>query len=163
MYKLALSWLEDGRNRSQTFSFDEKAADPIRIGRDASQCDVVLKDTTKTVSGLHVEIFFNYQHHTFYLRNLTKNRDRPNPAWVDGQKIIQQEMPLRSGTNIQLGKVSLKANIESPGIESNPVRGLKCHVCGHISPQDRLSLVCPWCGTSLASADSAMFFPDELT
>lgn len=160
MHKLALEWVEEGRNRSQAFSFDSSAQPPVRIGRNESQCDVVLRDATKTVSGLHVEIFFNSHTQTFYLRNITKNRDRPNPAWVDGQKIIQQEIPLKPGATIQLGKVSLKAVIESPS-KSKPVHGLKCHVCNHISPQDRLSLVCPWCGTSLASAETTVFFPDE--
>ena len=160
MHRLALEWLEDGRNRSQAFSFDSSASRPIRIGRDASQCDVILKDSTKTVSGLHVEIYVNSQNHTFYLRNLTKSRDKPNPAWVDGQKIIQQEIPLKPGSTIQLGKMSLKVNIE-PASVRKPVYGLKRHVCGNVSPQADLSLVCRWCGTSLTAAETAVYFSDE--
>ena len=160
MHRLALEWLEEGRNRSQAFSFDSSASRPIRIGRDASQCDVILKDSTKTVSGLHVEIYLNLQNNTFYLRNLTKSRDKPNPAWVNGQKIIQQEIPLKPGSTIQLGKMSLKVNIE-PASGNKPVYGLKCHVCGNVSPQADLSLVWRWCGTSLAAAETAMYFADE--
>lgn len=160
MHRLALEWVEEGRSRSQAFSFDSSAARPVRIGRDASQCDIVLKDSTKTVSGLHIEIFFNAQNHTFYLRNLTRERDRPNPAWVDGQKVIQQEIGLKTGTTIQLGKVSLKVNIDS-ATGTKQVYGLKCHVCGNVSPQADLSLVCRWCGTSLAAAETAVYFADE--
>lgn len=159
MHRLALEWLEEGRNRSQVFSFDSVNR-LVRIGRDAKECDVILKDSTKTVSGLHVEVYFNLQNNTFYLRNLTRSRDKPNSAWVDGKKIIQQEIPLKPGSTIQLGKMSLKVNIE-PAAGSKPVYGLKCHVCGNVSPQADLSLVCRWCGTSLAAAETAVYFADE--
>lgn len=159
MHRLALEWVEEGRNRSQTFSFNQAGERPVRIGRDDKQCNLVLKDTTNTVSGLHVEIFFNPQNHTFYLRNLTKNRARPNPAWVDGQKVIEQEIALKPGTTIQLGRMMLRANIESTPA-SKPVYGLKCHVCSNISPRSDLSLVCRWCGTSLVAAESAIYFPE---
>lgn len=160
MHRLTLEWVEEGRNRSQTFSFNQSTARPVSVGRDESKCDVVIKDSTKTVSGLHIEIFLNFETHTFYLRNLTKNREKPNPAWVDGQKIIQQEIPLKPGAVIQLGKVKLKANFASSAVRK-PVHGLKCHVCGNISPREDLSLVCRWCGTSLAAAETAVYFPDE--
>lgn len=161
MHRLVLEWVEEGRNRSQAFSFDSSAERPVRIGRDESKCDVVLRDATKTVSGLHVEIFFNSLTSTFYLRNLTSKRDRPNPAWVDGQKIIEQEIPLKPITTIQVGKMRLRVNISSTSGGNKLAHGLKCHVCNHISSQDRLSLVCPWCGTSLASAETTVYFPDE--
>jgi hypothetical protein len=74
MHRLALEWLEEGRNRSQAFSFDSSASRPIPIGRDASQCDVILKDSTKTVSGLHVEIYLNLQNNTFIYVILLKQR-----------------------------------------------------------------------------------------
>ncbi len=161
MHKIALEWVEEGRNRSQAFSFEKPKEPPIRIGRDESQCDVIVKDPSKTVSGLHVEIFFDVAKHTFYLRNLTKNRDKPNPAWVNGQKVVEADAVLKHRATIQLGKVTLTANVTSDAPEDAPVHGLKCHVCGHVSPQASLSLVCQWCGTSLASAPTAVYFPDE--
>jgi predicted component of type VI protein secretion system len=161
MHKLSLDWVEEGQNHSKAFSSDQIAERPVRIGRDQSQCDVALKDNTRTVSKLHVEIFFDSQSHRFYLRNLTRDRERPNPAWVDGQKIIEQEIPLKPpGANIQLGKVSLRVKILLPA-GSKPIYGLKCHVCGKISPREDLSIVCRWCGTSLAAAETAVYFPDE--
>lgn len=161
MHKIALEWVEEGRNRSQAFSFDKPNEPPIRIGRDESQCDVIVKDPAKTVSGLHVEIFFDVAKHTFYLRNLTKNRDKPNPAWVNGQKVVAEDTALKHRATIQLGKMTLTAKVTSDAPEDAPAHGLKCHVCGHVSPQASLSLVCQWCGTSLASAPTAVYFPDE--
>ncbi len=161
MHKIVLEWVEEGRNRSQTFSFDKPNEPPIRIGRDEIQCDVIIKDPSKTVSGLHVEIFFDVVKHTFYLRNVTKNRDKPNPAWVNGQKVVAENVALKYRATIQLGKVTLTANVTSDAPEDAPVHGLKCHICGHVSPQASLSLVCQWCGTSLASAPTAVYFPDE--
>lgn len=161
MHKIVLEWVEEGRNRSQTFSFDKPNEPPIRIGRDESQCDVIIKDPTKTVSGLHVEIFFDVAKHTFYLRNVTKNRENPNPARVNGQKVVAEDVTLKYRSTIQLGKVMLTANVTSDAPEDAPVHGLKCHVCGHVSPQTSLSLVCQWCGTSLASAPTAVYFPNE--
>ncbi|MBW4662990.1 MAG: FHA domain-containing protein [Chroococcus sp. CMT-3BRIN-NPC107] len=161
MHKIALEWVEEGRNRSQAFTFDKPNEQPIRIGRDERQCDVIIKDLAKTVSGLHVEIFFDTAKYTFYLRNLTKNRDKPNPAWVNGQKVVEEDTALKHRAIIQLGKMTLTANVTSDMPEDTPVNGLKCHVCGHVSPQSSLSLVCQWCGTSLASAPTAVYFPDE--
>ena len=113
MHKIALEWVEEGRNRSQAFSFSKPNEPSIRIGRDESQCDVIIKDPAKTVSGLHIEIFFDVAKKTFYLRNLTKNRDRPNPALVNGQKIVAEDVALSRCTTIQLGKMTLTANVTS--------------------------------------------------
>lgn len=161
MHKIVLEWVEEGRNRSQTFSFDRPNEPPIRIGRDESQCDVIIKDPSKTVSGLHVEIFFDIAKRTFYLRNITRNREKPNPARVNGQKVVAEDVALKYQSTIQLGKVTLTANVTSDAPEDAPVHGLQCHVCGHVSPQASLSLVCQWCGTSLASAPTAVYFPNE--
>ena len=161
MHKITLEWVEEGRNRSQTFSFDKPNEPPIRIGRDESQCDVIVKDPAKTISGLHVEIFFDVARRNFYLRNLTKNREKPNPAWVNGQKVVGEDVVLSRRAMIQLGKITLTANVTSDVPEDAPVNGLKCHVCNHVSPQASLSLVCQWCGTSLASAPTVVYFPNE--
>ncbi len=141
LHKITLEWVEEGRNRSQTFSFDKPSEPPIRIGRDESQCDVIVKDPAKTISGLHVEIFFATSKNTFYLRNLTKNRDKPNPAWVNGQKVVGEEVVLSRRAMIQLGKIALSANVTPDAPEDAPVNGLKCHVCNHVSPQASLSMV----------------------
>ena len=83
--------------------------------------------------------------------NRTRDRAKPNPVIVDGRKIIRELAPLKAGSTIKLGRVSLKVRSID---RKQPVYGLKCHVCGHVSPHTDLSLVCRWCGTSLAAAQS---------
>lgn len=159
MHRLVLEWVEEGRDRSQAFSFNSTGEQSIRIGRDDRQCNLVIKDATLTVSGLHVEIFFNSRSQNFCLRNLTKNRQRPNPAWVNGQKIVEQEADLNPGATIQLGKVKLRANIMAP--QPKPIYGLKCHICNRVSPRADLSLVCRWCGTSLVAAVTEVYYSES--
>lgn len=126
MQQLTLEWAIANQHLSQTLSFDQSTKIPgmIRIGRDAARCDVVLKhpdpNIEKTVSGLHIEIFFNPTTYSFYLRNLTRDRQppkQPNPVVVDGQKIITEEVSLQVGSQIRLGRIALTVRaIESPQI-----------------------------------------------
>ena len=104
MNKLTLEWAEAGQFKTQAISDQQLSKNPatVRIGRDASLCDVVLSDFT--VSPLHAEIFFDPQQQCFYLRNL---RDT-NPPIVNGLLVPQGQVMLDEGTTIQLGAVELR-------------------------------------------------------
>ncbi|MBD1998707.1 FHA domain-containing protein [Leptolyngbya sp. FACHB-541] len=182
MNQLTLQWVEAGHVKTYTIADKQQSINSsggIRIGRDPVRCDLVL--THPTVSGLHVEIFYNPQHGGFYLRNL---RDT-NPPLVNRQKLTEGEVALRQGTSIYLGQVELQvvaiassvANTVAvpPPTATTPVQptehpaasrastsyGLKCPRCHQVSPYERLSLGCPWCGTSLAAAVSVLMVPGE--
>jgi hypothetical protein len=104
MNQLTLEWAEAGQFKTQAISDQQLSKNPatVRIGRDASLCDVVLSDFT--VSPLHAEIFFDPQQQCFYLRNL---RDT-NPPIVNGLLVPQGQVMLDEGTTIQLGAVELR-------------------------------------------------------
>jgi pSer/pThr/pTyr-binding forkhead associated (FHA) protein len=72
MNQLTLDWLEAGQPKQQILSDQQitKIPGTTRIGRDATQSDIVIADMT--VAPCHVEIFFNPQQQCFYLRNLRK-------------------------------------------------------------------------------------------
>ena len=176
MAELTLTWTEQHQHRSQTIVAQQPSKHPgtVRIGRDPARCDIVLTDPT--VSGLHIEIFFNSQQQNFYLRNLRST----NPAVVDGKVITTGEVSLRQGSTIYLGQIALtvvtvnSASFGVPAtivIPSQPVKsinqprlpitqdyGLRCpnSKCSKTSPYIRLELGCPWCGTSLAAAASVL-------
>jgi predicted component of type VI protein secretion system len=145
MSELILEWKESGASQTQTIS---KSA---TIGRDPTRCNLLLSHPT--VSGLHAMIYFRDSDSQFYVRNL---RDS-NPPVVDGKNLVQGEAPLHQGSKIYLGQVMLtvtKVSVQGGQDEY----GLKCTnlACGRVSPYDRLKLVCPWCGTSLAAAPSVI-------
>jgi hypothetical protein len=178
MNELVIEWREAGQLRRETIRDRQPSKYPgtVRLGRDPSRCDVVLSDLT--VSGLHVEIFFNPQQQVFTLRNLRVT----NPPLVDGQVINQGEARLTSGSTIHLGQVALKVavvsivvvNHISPtilippqvlGVVNQPARniasyGLQCPNCHRVSPYERMDLGCQWCGTSLAAAASVLMMPN---
>lgn len=74
----------------------------FRIGRDPLRCDLVLGNPT--VSGLHVEIFFDSQQQGFLIRNLRQS----NPPVVDGKQLLENTLPLSEGSIIHLGQQELK-------------------------------------------------------
>lgn len=174
MHELTLMWTENRQIITQTIREQQPSQEPatVRIGRDPARCDIVL--TEPTVSGLHVEIFFNSQNNRFYLRNLRYN----NPPLVDGKNIIQGEVPLTEGSIIHLGQMVLKvlgvivregevpSTVLMPSqqfkIPNQPVEsvstphGLQCPNCDRFSPYACLDLGCPWYGTSLVAAVSAL-------
>lgn len=173
MNELTLKWTEAGQSRTQTLNDQHPTKHPgtIRIGRDPTRCDLVLSHPT--VSGLHIEIFFNQTKHNFYLRNLRET----NPPIINHQKLITGELPLNVGSHLQLGQqqlevvaVSLSQFLIPPtrlflpdeaiGIASvnlNPVQyGLQCPKCDRVSSYQQLNSGCPWCGTSLAAAISVV-------
>jgi predicted component of type VI protein secretion system len=113
MCELTLEWLQAGQLRRETIRHPQLSKSPgtVRIGRNPEECDIILTDPT--VSGLHVEIFFNPSSQTFCLRNLRHT----NPPVVDDRQIVAAEVPLRQGSIIALGQLELKVveiSLEKP-------------------------------------------------
>lgn len=175
MNEITLEWQEAGQISRETIRDNQPSKHPgtIRLGRDPLQCDIVLSDPT--VSGLHIEIFFNTQYQCFALRNL---RDT-NPPVVDGRQIQHGEAFLSTGSSIYLGQLELTVVAISRPIPNNSISptilmppqplivsnqpastlesyGLQCPSCGKVSPYERLDWGCQWCGTSLAAAASIL-------
>lgn len=172
MHEIILEWQEISQLRKEVIRDRQLSKNPgtVRLGRDPLQCDIVL--THPTVSGLHVEIFFNQNCNCFQVRNLRQS----NPPMVDGKNLIQGEMSLSEGSTICLGQIEIKVvavtlagssvppTILMPpnsGNLANQVYGLKCPQCDRISPFEQLDLGCPWCGTSLAAASSVLITPNS--
>lgn len=175
MHALTLEWQEASQLRQETIRHQQPSRylGSVRLGRDPARCDIVLSDPT--VSGLHVEIFFNPSTHAFSLRNLRLT----NPPLIDGRQLTQGEAPLNQGTIIFLGQVALKVtgvalaapnngipptilvspqalvavNQPNPNVVSY---GLQCPNCRRISSYERIDLGCHWCGISLAAAASVL-------
>lgn len=168
MYEIALEWTEGNRQITQTITSEQTTKSPgkIRIGRDETQCDIVLNDFTNTVSRLHIEIFFDTIQNNLTLRNLTQTRQKPNPVIVDHKKIIQQEMPLKIGSQIKLGKWSLKVkHIQLPENEfqsgsNQGSYGVKCPN-GHILAQNYLGDFCPYCGSAVQASETVLIPPHQ--
>ena len=113
--QLTLEWQEAGQLRNITIQDKQQSKNPgtIRIGRDPAQCDIIFSDMT--VSGLHVEIFFNQQQQCFYVRNLRQT----NPPIIDGCPLPTGEVTFSQGSNIQLGQMNLKVTNISLGQSSS--------------------------------------------
>ncbi|MBD2179022.1 FHA domain-containing protein [Pseudanabaena sp. FACHB-1998] len=160
MAELTLEWVESGVKKSSKV---ELAI--ARIGRDPARCDLVLSHPT--VSGLHVVIYFDPQKQSFWIRNMRES----NPPIVDGHRLEQGEIELQNNSAIALGQQLLQVTqIQISPIEinppitihgNNPVYGLQCpnFKCAKISSYEKITLVCPWCGTSLAGAASSILPP----
>ncbi|TVP64681.1 MAG: FHA domain-containing protein [Nodularia sp. (in: Bacteria)] len=183
MNALTLQWHDAGQDRVQDIYEQQPSKNPstVRIGRDPMRCDILLSHPT--VSGLHVEIFFHNQQQCFYIRNLRS----PNPPMIDGQQLVQGEMPLHEGSIIYLGQAKLQvtnvainnipATILTPPQPSVQLRhdhhpttppsppegvyGLECPRCHKVSPVENLQIGCPWCGTSLAASVSVLVAPNN--
>ncbi|MFW6359957.1 MAG: FHA domain-containing protein [Chroococcales cyanobacterium] len=184
MAELTLEWHQSGHRIEETI-FDQQASKhpgTVRLGRDPARCDLILSHPT--VSGLHVEIFFDFQQQQFFLRNLRKT----NPPVVDGHQLTEGEVPIHKGSAIYLGQMVLNVtSVSLPIPESSipqtilippdpnfiseetqqptsppsaPTYGLQCPRCSRISSYDRIDFGCPWCGTSLAAAASILI-PEE--
>ncbi|GAB4376044.1 MAG: serine/threonine-protein kinase [Elainellaceae cyanobacterium] len=104
VHELTLEWAEAGQLYTQVIYPQQpsKHPDVIRVGRDPSRCDIVLSDIT--VSGLHIELFFNLQDQHFYVRNLRQT----NPPLVNGQPLPTGERQLHQWSTLQLGQVELR-------------------------------------------------------
>ncbi|MEA5578053.1 FHA domain-containing protein [Anabaena sp. UHCC 0451] len=181
MNVLTLQWHEASITRTQQIYEQQYSKNPgtCRIGRDPLRCDIVL--THPTVSGLHIEIFFDSQQQRFYIRNLRE----PNPPQIDGKPLIKGEISLSEGSIIYLGQQQLQVTaisvdsipatiIVQPPLQSvhnhhkqsiptqpNPVYALECPKCHKMSPPENLQIGCPWCGTSLAAAVSVLLAPSH--
>ena len=182
MNALTLQWHDAGQIKTQQIDEQQpsKNTGTFRIGRDPLRCDLILSHPT--VSGLHVEIFFHFQQQHFYIRNLRE----ANPPQIDGQQLVEGEMPLHEGSIIYLGQQQLQVtdisinNIaetillapQQPPVQlqhihykkslptqPNSVYGLQCPRCQKVSPPENLQVGCPWCGTSLAAAVSVLVAP----
>lgn len=108
MDAITLAWTEAGQRKTQTFvdTYSTKNPGSIRVGRDPAQCDVVLPSLSasdRTVSRLHIEIAFNPNHSSFYLRNLKPQ----NPVQVDGSAVADEAV-LKEGSIIRLGKAEVE-------------------------------------------------------
>ncbi|MEM9137453.1 MAG: FHA domain-containing protein [Cyanobacteria bacterium P01_F01_bin.42] len=170
MNELTLEWSENGQTHRHSFQNHQLTKQPgvYRIGRDPARCDLVLRD--RSVSALHVEIFLNHPQKLVQIRNLRAS----NPPLVDGRQLITGESPLHQGSRISLGRVEMIiTSLQFPVAQSpvqNPAQGsaqssaedygLKCPnpSCGKVSAYDSVVLLqgCPWCGFSLAAADSVV-------
>jgi hypothetical protein len=181
MPELILEWREGDRIKTQTLRDRQASKNPgtVRLGRDPLRCDIVISDPT--VSGLHIEIYFNPQQHQFILRSLRPS----NPPLIDGRALPAGEVILSAGSTLQLGQIqvaivaihlagvnfstaptllfhspqqALQPPLPHPHLPApapQPIAyGLKCPHCHRISTYDRIELGCPWCGTSLAAAAS---------
>ncbi|MBW4649072.1 MAG: FHA domain-containing protein [Kastovskya adunca ATA6-11-RM4] len=174
MHELTLEWQEKGQIKRETIYNQQRSRSPgtVRLGRDPARCDLVLSDPT--ISGLHVEIFFNTTTHNFALRNLRQS----NPPVVNGEQVTHGEISLSQGSIIYLGQAEVKvvavllsAPIIPPTMLVPPTPsiqpqhspevtyGLECPRCHRTSAYERLDWGCQWCGTSLAAAASVLMTP----
>ena len=173
--QLTLAWTEAGVRQTRTIQNGEPSKNPgtVRLGRDPAKCDIVFSHPS--VSGLHVEIFFNQELQEYAVRNLRES----NPPLVDGKILARGEAKLNSGSRIHLGQVEIEVVkvmevevaapltvlLSGPPVQSSSPPtgpssyGLQCPKCSRISPYAQLNVGCPWCGTSLAAAASVMLSP----
>ncbi|NJL62897.1 MAG: FHA domain-containing protein [Methylacidiphilales bacterium] len=186
MSALTIKWYDAGQEKTQTIYEQQPSKNPgtVRIGRDPLRCDIVLSHPT--VSGLHVEIFFNSQQQKFFIRNLREQ----NPSVVDGRRLTRGEQPLNQGSVILLGQTNIQvtgiSTIEATVLSPPPVNfrsqpghtpvvakpllsqhhkpsyGLQCPRCDRVSPHEHLEIGCQWCGTSLAAAASVLVTPNQI-
>ncbi|MBW4585814.1 FHA domain-containing protein [Aetokthonos hydrillicola Thurmond2011] len=179
MNALTLQWHDAGTEKTQQIYEQQssKHYGTIRIGRDPLRCDIVLNNPT--VSGLHVEIYFDSAEQQFFIRNLRSQ----NPPLVDGRQLNQGELPLKEGSTICLGQQELRVTAisipstssvpptvlippplpnrkQNPIVQQQGVYGLECPKCHKVSSPDYLQVGCPWCGTSLAAAMSVLTPPN---
>jgi hypothetical protein len=160
MSELTLAWVEAGLTKHYKIGLTM-----VRVGRDPAKCDLVLSDPT--VSGLHVVIYFDPQKRKYWLRNMRES----NPPVVDGKRLVQGEIELQQNSAIALGHqilqiteivtqspISVPSPAPHPHNNPNQVYGLQCPnlKCAKISGYEKITLVCPWCGTSLAGAASSI-------
>lgn len=106
VHELTLEWVEAGQLRTQTIRDRQRSKNPgtIRIGRNPQLCDIAIAEPT--VSGLHVEIFFNAHQQSFYIRSLRQS----NPPLVNGQRLGTEEVKLEQGSTLRLGRIKLRVS-----------------------------------------------------
>jgi predicted component of type VI protein secretion system len=117
MNALTLQWYDAGQQKTQKIYENGPSKNPgtFRIGRDPLRCDIVLSHPT--VSGLHIEIYFQLQQQSFVVRNLREQ----NPPVVDGRQLVQGEVPLKQGSILYLGQQELRViGVSIPAASSVP-------------------------------------------
>ncbi|MCT7951313.1 FHA domain-containing protein [Ancylothrix sp. C2] len=136
--QLTLEWKECGAVKFHVIDDRHSSKNPgtVRLGRDPNKCDIVLANPT--VSGLHIEIFFNEQDNKFWLRNLRES----NPPVVDQKRLISGEVPLDEDSVIYLGDlqlvvktISVDCTIAPTILVPPPVPGISPSKSPQISPQ----------------------------
>lgn len=164
MSELTLQWSELGQTKTLILRDQQpsKQLGKIRLGRDPALCDIVFQE--RSVSGLHVEIFFQPQAQQFFIRNLRLQ----NPPLVDGTLLKQGDLPVRAGSRIKLGRVDLNITAmaitpvsTSPtfpksGPPSTAAYGLQCPQCDHVAAYSNNAIKqdCPMCGHSMATSNT---------
>lgn len=163
MSELTLQWSEFGQTKIQVLRDQQPSKQPgkIRLGRDPALCDIIFQE--RSVSGLHVEIFFQPQAQQFFIRNLRLQ----NPPLIDGTLLKQGDLPIRAGSRIKLGRIELQVSamtITPPaapvfpksGPPSTAAYGLQCPQCHHVSAysNDAIKQDCPMCGHSMATSNT---------
>ena len=142
MSRLILEWQENQQALTEMINGEKATRNmPTTIGRNPS-CDIRLNDRSKTISGVHIGIFFELTTNNFYLLNLTCDRPQPNPAIIDGRKIFTEEVILHTGSKIQLGK---EVKLQVKAIEKQVQRKSKCShpKTPHVLPLEYLHGNCP--------------------
>ena len=159
MYQITLEWSDTNRVRTKTITSADYTHTPkkIIIGRGSENvCDVVLKHQNpqilKTVSRVHLELLYDQNQNCFFAKNLTQNHQihkLPNPAIINGQKVIKEIVKIEQGSQIKLGKILLKvkflelqktndkfmvtcSNPNDPHVLDLEYEGLNCPICGYI-------------------------------
>lgn len=168
MSELTLAWSENGHQHQHTFHDNQPSKHPgvYRLGRDPARCDLVLHD--RSVSALHIEIVFNSLQKQARVKNLRSS----NPPLVNGLQLKTGEAALHQGSKINLGRVELTVsglNFGPTPVASSPLAspdyGLSCPnpACGKVSAYNSAILQqgCPWCGFSLAAANSVVMIPPK--
>jgi len=156
MYRITLAWQEKDRIRTRTIADDDYTLYPnkIIVGRgDENECDITLHhldpEIIRTVSLIHLEIFYDQETNKFLGKNLTKNRQppkRPNPIIIDGKKIINDIVEIKQNSVLKLGKITMVVrNIELPENKGKYI--IKCSgPQKHSLSMEYEGSNCPYCG-----------------
>jgi pSer/pThr/pTyr-binding forkhead associated (FHA) protein len=158
MYKISLEWFDGNRTHTRTILAEDKTKENglITIGRDENQCDIFFPISETTVSRSHAAIFYDGKQKKLFVKNLTKNKTTPNPVIVDGKSVILEAAPLKIGSIIKLGKLSINVTqIEFTATGTEQVYGVRC-INGHLLPYDHIGDFCPYCGVSLQASETVL-------
>lgn len=105
MSRLILIWQEGYETRAETIEISAGSkADPIRLGRDPSLCDIVFSDPR--ISRVQAEINWDQREGRFYLQNLRQQ----NPIFVENQPLIGSTA-LDNNAVISIGKTQVQVNL----------------------------------------------------
>ncbi|NJO85354.1 MAG: FHA domain-containing protein [Synechococcaceae cyanobacterium RM1_1_27] len=162
MYQLTLEWQTGSQLQQAMLTWDPAELETLQTLGRSPDCTVTLLDPARHISGRHAGISFKAETQSFWLRNLTRDRispQQPNPIWVNGVKVIGQEIPLTSGCQIQLGKLILMVTTigiptPTPPVPLSPLSQVKCSRDSdpHLLPISYIGQNCPYCGQLVLSS-----------